>query len=74
MYNSISYKCFYGFGDMLIGSKIPPQADIIKIVITGGDPRVAGHDCCREHDYRKKTEQPEIDTTSEIADSQQVSR
>ena len=27
---------------MLIGSKIPPQADIIKFVITGGDPRVAG--------------------------------
>ena len=42
MYNSISYKCFYGFGDMLIGSKIPSQADIINIVISGGDPRVAG--------------------------------
>ena len=42
IYNSISYKCFYGFGDMLIGSKIPPQADIIKFVIAGGDPRVAG--------------------------------
>ena len=27
---------------MLIGSKIPPQADIIEFVITGGDPRVAG--------------------------------
>ncbi len=26
---------------MLIGSKIPPQADIIKFVIAGGDPRVA---------------------------------
>ena len=38
----MSYKCFYGFGDMLIGSKIPPQADIIKFVIAGGDPRVAG--------------------------------
>ena len=42
IYNSISYKYFYGFGDMLIGSKIPPQADIIKFVIAGGDPRVAG--------------------------------
>ena len=29
---------------MLIGSKIPPQADIIEFVITGGDPRVAGCD------------------------------
>ena len=38
----MSYKYFYGFGDMLIGSKIPPPADIIEIVITGGDPRVAG--------------------------------
>ena len=38
----MSYKCFYGFGDMLIGSKIPPQADRIKFVIAGGDPRVAG--------------------------------
>ena len=27
---------------MLIGSKIPLQADIIKFVIAGGDPRVAG--------------------------------
>ena len=41
----MSYKYFYGFGDMLIGSKIPPQAHIIKIVITGGDPRVARY-CC----------------------------
>ena len=41
----MSYKCFYGFGDMLIGSKKPPQADIIKFVITGGDPRVARY-CC----------------------------
>ena len=38
----MSYKCFYGFDDMLIGSKIPPQADVIKFVIAGGDPRVAG--------------------------------
>ena len=38
----MSCKYFYGFGDMPIGSKIPPQADIIKIVIVGGDPRVAG--------------------------------
>ena len=42
IYNSISCKCFYRIGDMLIGSKIPPQADIIKFVIAGGDPRVAG--------------------------------
>ena len=42
IYNSISYKYFYGFGDMLIGSKIPPTADIIKIVIAGGYPRVTG--------------------------------
>ena len=41
IYNSISYKYFYGFGDMLIGSEIPPQTDIIKFVIAGGDPRVA---------------------------------
>ena len=41
IYNSMSYKYFYGFGDMLIGSKIPPQADIIKFVIADGDPRVA---------------------------------
>ena len=27
---------------MLIGSEISPQADIIKFVIAGGDPRVAG--------------------------------
>ena len=39
---------------MLIGSKIPPQADIIKIVIAGGDPRVDGHDCFREHGYSEK--------------------
>ena len=39
---------------MLIGLKIPPPADIIKIVITGGDPRVAGHDCFREHGYSEK--------------------
>ena len=39
---------------MLIGSEIPPQTDIIKIVITGGDPRVAGHDCFREHGYSEK--------------------
>ena len=39
---------------MLIGSKIPPQADIIKIVIAGGDPRVTGHDCFREHGYSEK--------------------
>ena len=35
-YNSIGYKCFYGVGDMLIGSKISPQADIIKFIIAGG--------------------------------------
>ena len=32
----MSYTYFYGFGDMLIGSKISPQADIIKFVIAGG--------------------------------------
>ena len=36
-YTSISYKSFYRIGDMLIGSKIPPQAGIIKFVIAGGD-------------------------------------
>ena len=44
-YNSLYFnklQVFRSFGDMLIGSKIPPQADIIKFVITGGDPRVAG--------------------------------
>ena len=55
---------------MLIGSKIPPPADIIKIVIAGGDPRVAGHDCFREYDYREKTEQPGIDIINESVDSQ----
>ena len=59
---------------MLIGSKISPQADIIKIVIAGGDPRVAGHDCFREACPERKTEQPGIDTTGESVDSQQVSR
>ena len=59
---------------MLIGSKIPPQADIIKIVITGGDPRVAGHDSFRESCPERKTEQPEIDIINESADSQLVSR
>ena len=38
----MGYKYFYGVGNMLIGSKISPQADIIKFVITGGAPRVAG--------------------------------
>ena len=28
---------FRSFGDMLIGSEIPPQTDIIKFVIAGGD-------------------------------------
>ena len=36
-YNSISYKNFHSIGDMLIGSKMPLQADIIKFVIVGGD-------------------------------------
>ena len=33
----MSYKYFYGIGDILIGSKKPPQADIIKFVIAGGN-------------------------------------
>ena len=40
LYNSLHFnklQVFRSFGDMLIGSKIPQQADIIKIVITGGD-------------------------------------
>ena len=44
-YNSLYFnklQVFHSFGDMLIGSKIPPQADRIKFVIAGGDPRVAG--------------------------------
>ncbi len=45
---------------MLIGSKIPPLADIIKIVITGGDPRVAGHDCFCEHGYSEKPNNLEL--------------
>ena len=45
---------------MLIGSKIPPQADIIKLVITGGDPRVVGHGCFREYDYREKPNNLEL--------------
>mgnify|MGYP004684273149 FL=1 len=45
---------------MLIGSKIPPLADIIKIVITGGDPRVAGHDYFREHGYSEKPNNLEL--------------
>ena len=39
-YNSLYFnklQAFCSFGDMLIGSKIPQQADIIKFVITGGD-------------------------------------
>ena len=39
---------------MLIGSKISLHADIIKFVIAGRDPRVAGHDCFREHGYSEK--------------------
>ena len=45
LYNSLYFnklQVFCSFGDMLIGSKIPPQADTIEFVITGGDPRVAG--------------------------------
>ena len=38
---SVSYVDILRFVWMLIGSEIPPQADIIKFVITGGDPRVA---------------------------------
>ena len=44
-YNSLyinKLQVFRGIGDMLIGSKIPPQADIIKFIIAGGDPRVPG--------------------------------
>ena len=51
---------------MLIGSKISPQADIIKIVITGGDPRVAGHDCFREHDYREKPNNLELTRPTKV--------
>ena len=39
-YNSLYFnklQAFRSIGDMLIGSKIPPQADIIKFVIAGGD-------------------------------------
>ena len=36
-YSSIRYKNLYSIGDMLIGSKMPPQADIIKFVIADGD-------------------------------------
>ena len=59
---------------MLIGSKIPPPADIIKIVITGGDPRVAGHDCFREHGYSEKpnnlelTQPAKVQILNELAD------
>ena len=38
-YNSLYFnklQVFRSIGDMLIGSKIPPQADIIKFVIAGG--------------------------------------
>ena len=44
-YNSLYFnklQVFRSIGDMLIGSKIPQQADIIKFVIAGGDPRVTG--------------------------------
>ena len=40
------------------------RQQIIKIVIIGGDPRVAGHDCFREACPERKTEQPGTDTTS----------
>ena len=59
---------------MLIGSKIPLQADIIKFVIAGRDPRVAGHDSFRESCPERKTEQPEIDIINESVDLQPVSR
>ena len=39
-YNSLYFnklQVFRSIGDMLIGSKIPPQADIIKSVIAGGN-------------------------------------
>ena len=45
---------------MLIGSKKTPQADIIKFVIAGGDPRVAGHDYFREHGYSDKPNNLEL--------------
>ena len=62
----MSYKYFYDFGDMLIGSKIPPQADIIKIVIVGGYPRVSGHDCFREPDYREKPNNLELTQPAKV--------
>ena len=39
LYNSLYFnklQVFCSFGDMLIGSEIPPQADIIEFVIAGG--------------------------------------
>ena len=39
-YNSLYFnklQVFRSIGDMLIGSKKPPQADIIKFVIAGGN-------------------------------------
>ena len=63
---------------MLIGSKIPPQADIIKIVIAGGDPRVDGHDCFREHGYSEKpnnlelTQPTKVLILNELADKAKV--
>ncbi len=51
---------------MLIGLKIPPPADIIKIVITGGDPRVAGHDCFCEHGYSEKPNNLELTQPAKV--------
>ena len=39
-YNSLYFnklQVFRSIGDMLIGSKIPQQADIIKFVVAGGN-------------------------------------
>ena len=51
---------------MLIGSKIPPQVDIIKFVIAGGDPLVAGHDCFREHGYSEKPNNLELTQSAKV--------
>ena len=47
---------------MLIGSKISPQADIIKFVITGGDPRVA----CRDDVCQAKIDKASSDAVQDI--------
>ena len=42
------------------------RQQIIKIVIIGGDPRAAGHDCFREHGYSEKPNNLELTQPAKV--------